>query len=343
MRGVKFEQLDALRFIAVLSVLVSHFHMFGMNEASQNFLGANGVNLFFVISGFLITLGLIRSKENEHKNQTVLLKFYVRRFLRIVPVYYLLLLVQYLFNHKRVADGILWYLSYTTNFYCIKIQDWGGLSHLWSLSIEEQFYFVWPFVILFVPKRFLLFAILSSVICSISLKALWLIQGASFWVLYMNPFMAIDTLAIGGLLAYLYHFHQNRLSEVLSNWIFISFSILQVLLFIIFSHKDSFEYTVFYRFAFGIFFFLIIGKVVFGVGGKIGRILLFKPFLYIGKISYGIYLFHIIVPGMMMGVKYPPEETFFRFCMYFSVTVAIASFSWYFVENPILKFKEKFD
>ena len=344
MQEKKFEQIDALRFFAVLPVLISHWSVSGLAEETQFMLASNGVNLFFAISGFLITLGLIRTREKEQSVQTSLWKFYVRRTLRIFPIYYLMLLLLWFFNHSKVADGIAWYLTYSTNFYCIKIQDWGGLSHLWSLAIEEQFYLVWPFLILFSTNQTLPITIGFAIVTSISFKIFWLLTGASFWVYYMSPLAVIDVLGLGALLSYFYYFQKEKLRLLLHNYIFIAIVILQLILMLYFrfDHRYQTIYQVFNRSSFGLFFVWIIGRSVFGFGGAIGYILTIRPILFIGKISYGIYLFHILIPGMLIGLKYPTSHIP-RFSLYFAVTIAICSVSWYLFESKILKIKDKFD
>ena len=97
MLGKKFIQVDALRFFAVLFVLFAHWGWSGSGISEQFNCGSRGVDLFFVISGFLITLGLIKSKTKEQSTGTSLYKFYARRFLRIFPAYYLALFLLWVF------------------------------------------------------------------------------------------------------------------------------------------------------------------------------------------------------------------------------------------------------
>ena len=106
MRIRKFEQIDGLRFIAVFSVLCAHWNFFANHFFNQISFASRGVDLFFVISGFLITLGLIRSKEKEQTIGTSLYKFYIRRFLRIFPVYYLTVFILVLVWHDRMMKAI---------------------------------------------------------------------------------------------------------------------------------------------------------------------------------------------------------------------------------------------
>jgi peptidoglycan/LPS O-acetylase OafA/YrhL len=344
MQGKKFEQIDSLRFFAVFPVLLTHWGLFNIPGVIDFMASSNGVNLFFTISGFLITLGLLQAKEKKEAAHTSLWKFYARRFIRIFPLYYLMLLALWFFNHTKVQDGIWWYLSYSTNFYCIKIHDWGGLSHLWSLALEEQFYLVWPFVILFIPRRILLFVIAASIAFSIAAKCYWLNQGASFWTFYMNPLAVVDVLGFGALLAFFYCFHQHRLRLWLYNKPFTIIVIFQLLL--IFGFKFSTHYAFIYdvldRASLGLFAAWLIGRAVYGFTGIIGYILNARPLKYIGKISYGVYLLHILVPGMLLGLKYP-ENPALRFCLFLAVTIAICSLSWYGFESKILKLKNKLE
>ena len=286
MQVQKFDQINTLRFFAVLPVLVVHWGLFDFSKSAEFSFAANGVNLFFAISGFLITLGLIRNKTDTEKSTGASLwKFYVRRVLRIFPIYYLMLLLLWFFNHGKVADGIWWYLTYTTNFYIIKIQNWGGLAHLWSLSLEEQFYLVWPFAILFTPRKFLPVLIGAVIVLSIAVKTYWLNTGASFWTYYMHPLAILDIVGLGGLLAYCYYFHEERLRSLLRNKIFTAFVFAQlavVILFRVFQHFNMY-YDILDRASFGLFSVWLIGRAVFGVDGVGGYILNSSPLQYIGK------------------------------------------------------------
>lgn len=344
MQEKKFEQIDALRFFAVLPVLTSHWKLFNISDSAQFLFASNGVNLFFAISGFLITLGLIRSKEKAKSIQTNLGNFYARRFLRIFPIYYLLLAAMWFLNHKRVANGILWYLCYATNFYCIKINDWGGLPHLWSLALEEQFYIVWPLFILLASKRMMPIIIAFSITLSLLFKTYCIYSHQSFWIYYMNPISVIDILGLGALLAYLYYYYQDKFIEILLNR-FVMFFVLFQLAFILYLRETKsaeFIYQIFNRFSFGLLSIWLIGRATIGFNGFIGSVFLARPIKYIGKISYGVYLYHIMVPGMLMGLKYPADNTL-RFILYFIVTIAISSISWKYLESKILNIKHKFD
>lgn len=305
--------------------------------------GSNGVNLFFAISGFLITLGLLKAKATQPLKVS-LIKFYIRRFLRIFPIYYLLLSILWVFDRSVVENGIWWYLCYMANFYSIKIQNWGGVGHLWSLSIEEQFYFVWPFLILLSPVRLLPLLFATTICLSILFKIYIIHIGAPWWIFYMNPLGVLDILSLGALLSYLYYFHPIRLKSILYNriWIALIFSQACLMFYFRFTEHYFFIYDIFNRLSFGIFSIWLIGRAIFGFDGIIGYILNLRILRYIGKISYGVYIFHPFIPDLFSFLKYP-SDSLLRFMIYFLLTILVSSFSWYFFESRILKLKEKFE
>ncbi len=136
-----FKQLDGLRFVAVFLVLIIHFAtIIGMHFSA----GYYGVELFFVISGFLITTILLKTEEPfgiAYK------KFIGRRTLRIFPIYYLTIFILFIIGNKYVHEYLIYCLTYTYNYIYFKVPV-NSISHFWSLGVEEQFYLFWPFLIL---------------------------------------------------------------------------------------------------------------------------------------------------------------------------------------------------
>jgi peptidoglycan/LPS O-acetylase OafA/YrhL len=168
-------QLDSLRALAVLSVSLLHFTPDVPNSFASSlkpiYLLFHGVPLFFVLSGFLITAILLRCRDIiRSNNQSVgftLRRFYIRRFLRIFPIYYLTLFVTALI-FKQVRSAFFWHLTYTTNIMVFLRDAWDTTStHFWTLSMEEQFYIIWPCIILLAPKKHLLKAILATVLLAV--------------------------------------------------------------------------------------------------------------------------------------------------------------------------------
>jgi hypothetical protein len=156
-------QLDGLRAFAVAAVVVYHFVPGGWNFAAYL-----GVKLFFTLSGFLITGILLKARETaetENQNRTnVLGRFYVRRFLRIFPLYYFVVTVAWVIDLEPTRKIIVWLLTYTLNIR----MAWQGyyeasFAHFWSLAVEEQFYLVAPWLVLFLPKKWIKPALIAVI------------------------------------------------------------------------------------------------------------------------------------------------------------------------------------
>lgn len=198
--------LDSLRGIAVLLVLLHHYRWLGV--------GWVGVQLFFVLSGFLITSILWETKDRELG--LYLLRFYRRRTVRIFPVFYAVLLLftaAYLLKGKPEAFGSLapWLFTYTYNFARFFEPDmvWSYFGHFWSLAVEEQFYLVWPLLVFTMSRRaFLWFAV---VLVGLGPVLRW---GAGAWFLaqdypdlraaqsvYTLPTSHLDAFALGALIS----------------------------------------------------------------------------------------------------------------------------------------------
>src|SRR5215217_8319326 len=147
-------QLDGIRFIAIALVLVEHLFV----EVNSVPVGATGVTIFFVLSGFLISRILLKSRDKNYDTpggfKKYLSKFLIRRTIRIFPVYYLVILLLFIFNVPPVREKLGWLALYGTNIYMAVYKTWmGSMDHLWSLAVEEQVYLFFPFLIFFVPKN----------------------------------------------------------------------------------------------------------------------------------------------------------------------------------------------
>ncbi len=149
MSGLTYQsRIDGLRFVAIFMVLLEHFAMFVGRPISAGFYG---VNLFFVISGFLITSILSRDKNTFKK---AYLNFLGRRSLRIFPIYYLTIFLLYVIQAPNINERIAYLLTYTYNYQYTRL-DFPGepYSPFWSLGVEEQFYLFFPFVALLLRNK----------------------------------------------------------------------------------------------------------------------------------------------------------------------------------------------
>jgi len=199
-------QLDGIRAFAVFGVIIDHWAS-AFPSRIREFtipldLSRFGVHMFFVLSGFLITSILLSTKSTGTPIRSALGHFYVRRILRIFPVYYATLLVACFFSDK-IRDAAAWHALYLTNIYTSSFGVWLPAGHFWSLAVEEQFYLVWPLVILAVPLRSIrAFAVLVLVLAPASRFLLYVLHGGPHLSIYTSLMTNLDLLCFGGLLAY---------------------------------------------------------------------------------------------------------------------------------------------
>ncbi len=355
-------QLDSLRFFAVLGVLISHFWI------PKNLLwlfrdmdwGWIGVHLFFVLSGFLITgilLDCRQMADNTFRSPFYFVRqFYFRRFLRIFPIYYFVIGIGLLFNFSPAREIWIWLVSYTSNIYITVFNTWiGQFSHFWSLAVEEQFYFFWPWIILFFPRKWISFTILLLIF----LAPLFRLYVYSVHRFDVSPFDFksgtftlgnLDSLGMGGLLALVKRSHiskqsvQNYLSRIL-----LPFGVFLYVTSLVLYHYRI-KPSVFFSlsdFAVSMIFVWLVSVTTVGVKGFFGRVLEFAPFKYLGKISYGIYVYHYFVPFLIapffsaMGFRYEmPGPT--NFILSSLVAIGFAALSWHIFEFPINNLKRHF-
>lgn len=199
------KQLDSVRAIAVILVIISHW------LPNQNILnripnGQIGVDIFFVLSGFLISKILLDSRDKARVQNvstfTVLKNFYIRRSLRIFPIYYLTIIVVYLvamYANTPIKDPFIYYATYTANFYFFEQQSWDVLlPHVWSLAVEEQYYLVWPWLVLLLNRKYVFPMIL--VFIAIGIGSQLLLSG--FRMSRILTFTCFDAFGLGSLLAW---------------------------------------------------------------------------------------------------------------------------------------------
>jgi peptidoglycan/LPS O-acetylase OafA/YrhL len=341
-------QLDAIRAIAVLMVLFQHYF-----PETENWLevGTIGVRVFFVLSGFLITGILLRGRrdaEGEGNPQgRVLRNFYVRRFLRIFPLYYAVLLATELLRFPPVRASFWWHAGYLSNFFLFRVGGaFDSVTHLWSLSVEEQFYLVWPWLILYLPRRWIMPTVLSAISIAPLFRAAILFSGRNAWQASILAPACLDTLGLGALLAIL----SQPEYRAIKNWALRTSFWIGIPLFLVtaiggfFFPSDWWALSL--GFSIGLWSMTLIDRAYTGFNGKIGAVLSFRPLTYLGLISYGIYIIHMFVGGIarrtLMAIGFhTPSETARAICMTL-FTIVLASASWKFFEKPINRLKKRF-
>ena len=364
-----YPALDGLRALAFLFVFFTHYN--GMA------FGWSGVDIFFVLSGFLITGILFDSCDDPHRARN----FYVRRTLRIFPLYYgimLLFLLSDPFLHWRFTWGWLVWPLYLGN-YARFIHPYAQhsameslanfqptahgshhhttlfLGHFWSLCVEEQFYLFWPWLVFWIrDRRKLLW------ICSLTLPFCLLLRWvanhtAPQWMLgnellYRATPFRLDALLLGGLLALVLRGPRSQLMLQLNRKIFpVVMGVL--LLCIALSHTPllhGFSFAENFQYWWGITVIDLMAAVAILEAIQPGtlayRALSFRPLRWLGRISYGAYVLHDIPHGVyrrFVEVHFPAHPTRVTAIVGFTMTILMAWLSFRFFESPFLDLKER--
>ena len=354
-KEARLPQLDGLRAMAVLAVLWYHWIPIGRTILGFG-LGELGVNLFFVLSGFLITgIVLDARAATPAENRRVLRRFYARRFLRLAPVYIATLVVLVLLAIPPYREAWLWHVTYLQNFYQqLHGRDlWG--SHLWTLAVEEQFYLVWPLFLLFAPKRLLGGLILLLILAApVSRWLAWSLEWG--WDPNLFTLGAHDCLGAGALLALLQRSISKREIDWITTWTGLAGAALITLSVLV----DNLVVTALRQNATGLIFAFVIWRAANGIRGPIGRFLQWGPSLYLGRISYGVYVIHGFAPALWLWFFYSapipgyrifarlglPEDLYqslpVQLFVNSSITFALAILSWHLLEIPLNHLKQRF-
>jgi peptidoglycan/LPS O-acetylase OafA/YrhL len=348
-------QLDGLRFFAVAGVMIGHWLTYSAMTEVGPMLASCGVNLFFVLSGFLITQILIESKLTADRSHGfVLRQFYIRRFLRIFPLYYLVLVLGWMARVPANGTNFAWFFTYTTNIViALKQGDCGYFSHLWSLAVEEQFYIIFPLVVLLVPYKKLPYAFVTMIVLGpVSRGVLFLLfrnNPLQPWLTYVSTPCCFDAFGIGAMLAYQKTTDAALLKKRLRKFMpFLGVLIGIIGLYFYSTHRPRLwlPISAFYRLGFCVFFFWVIGVASLNAfKGAAKRILENKVIIYLGKISYGIYVYHHFMPYIFekAGVDQRIPSIAAKAALYFVGTVCISALSWHLFEKPINGLKKYFN
>ena len=332
-------ELDGLRALAITLVMLRHFTavdapaagLGGILAATQT--GWIGVDLFFVISGFLIT-GICL----DHRGPGFLRAFYARRVLRIFPPYFALLAVcgmASLAFSRTLPRGFGWMLSFATNVDQARANDLNvvapPLTHLWSLAIEEQFYLAWPFLAACLPRRRSAFIALAALPTALAYR-LFLIVADRHVAAYVLTFARVDALAVGALLAFAV---RSRFAGVLTarrTWIGVGALPLALVI------GEAARYSCL---AIG---FGALLAVTCGGAGPVARLLRIRSVRWVGRRSYGMYLIHLPVVATLRALGWRSAsgwDVLFLAVVATAITLGLAEASWRTIEKPALSLKTR--
>jgi peptidoglycan/LPS O-acetylase OafA/YrhL len=318
-------------------------------------MGYIGVSFFFVISGFLISEILIRNKNKlrigELTAGNYFKNFYIRRILRIFPIYYLTVFFILRYNIDFCRPFGLYYLTYTSNFYNFFEQKLISFNYFWSLCVEEQFYFLFPVLIFLTPKQSLLKVIVAIILMGPIFRTI-IHLNAPNPVLFAHPFSSFDGFGLGAFIAYLRVEKGMTFEDILENPICKWAAYFAVSLFFIFStihyvlpgvsfmlYAEGLYYAII--FTLGGYFILKFGN---GFYGGLSLLINNRLLMYIGQISYSLYIFHqlLVKSSIHFGTeKYIPFDGYYK-TLYLFGLIVISTLSWYLFESPINNAKKYF-
>ncbi len=354
--------LDGIRGLAIVMVLLTHFGNSladepAVEESIKQILhrGWYGVDLFFVLSGFLITGILIDSLNSRSYFST----FYIRRILRIFPLYYFFLFFLYAIRRPLVGwiwgydpmpgVDLRWHLAYLSNWRADRGLNPDEATHMWSLAIEEQFYLVWPMIVYLVPRRLLGYVCLAGIACALGLREVLVLRHSWWEMLHRFTPVRMDTLLMGALMAIAYRDEtwRARCSRFLlpvgfffGAWFFAG----QVGLTARFHNRviSSIAETLDWSTAPAAFACLVFWAAT---GGRESRFLTSRLMTTFGRYSYGIYVWHVfawrLFPSTMIEGRPLPVKLLYILLLVV-VSCVFAWFSWNLLEQPFLKLKSRF-
>jgi len=359
------KQFDAIRAIAVILVIIWHW-------VPHNFLifplGNIGVDIFFVLSGFLITRILLLKKKSleqlpSNTNKvTAIGKFMMRRSLRIFPIYYLMLLVLY-FGASYLPNPMPvdweYYALYVQNylFYVRQSFPGGKVSPFWSLAVEEQFYLVWPWLLFYIPAKYIKHVLISGIIIGASCSFLFpLFLAKKEFTPVLTP-ACLQAFCLGGILSYVTVFKSKQLEGLyprikIFGLIAISIYIVVKLFSVNFFFQD--------RLLIALFTTWVLAVILLNKVGWFGVVLNNSMLVSIGKVSYGIYVYHNFIPVSFKAVLHFLKKNldsdllsklilnvetqsvlFYLLCTLLLLFISFSSY--YVIEKPLLSLKKYFD
>lgn len=385
--------LDALRFLAAFMVVFVHAfdawtgwfgvpYKFAAEDGSWTWIGRQfqnfthnlnfGVDIFFLISGFLITYLLIR--EKTEKKKVNIPAFFLRRILRIWPLYFFVIAICFFWFVPWLAPGyarlnitppVVNYkpeLFFYDNFYKLSVAKTNPdlvwpfpFAHFWSISIEEHFYLIWPFLVALVPIKRMPVVLVAIIVASTAYRAYAFYYMDEAWFhMYLNTLARIDALAVGGLAAW-WHYHHSFKLRVPPLWRLAFYIVLLWMLTVDNVHDWGTIFAVCFK---KLIYLLLIGvammNFVFNPDIKI-RLGPNNVFNYLGRCCFGIYLWgNILLQVIIIKIYNAPEhpvidwmnahlgngKTYWGIVISISLIVPVLSYE--LIEKPFMKLKGRF-
>ena len=327
----RIQEIDGLRGLAALAIVICHLWPW------EFAFGRVSVDLFFVLSGFLITQICL---ENHHK-PGFLFNFYARRGLRIWPIYYLCILVVSMFPmaDRTAIPHYLLYIQQIPRYWGGSTPYWLEMQHGWTLAIEEQFYMLWPALVMIAGRGRLKALVAGYLVAALVAKA----AGIPQWTLLTSG----HGLALGGLLAVLVTDPDlTRRPKVVARYATAAAATAAIFVVLRLALKETpfhAYWPVFVPLVTSLGFFALVGFISLNIGHRRLAVLRARPLIFLGTISYGLYLYHVPIHyGMHALIPYSSPYSMFTGWITFGLSMMLATASWYLIERPILALKDRF-
>lgn len=340
----RYSNIDQLRFIAALSVAMSHL-IISTNGSSLNLeiISSISVEVFFIISGFVLAPQIL--KVAKSKNINTYKVFLIRRWYRTIPLYILSLSLTSIILGQIFSFDFLKYLFFVQNFFKI-IVDVDYFSISWSLSVEEWFYIIFP-IFLFIffkfykydDQKLVMFASILFIFLILLIRFININEEEWGSNVRRVVLFRLDSIVFGFIL----YFYKDRIKDNLFNkiWLITSIILTSIIVFKILEINAS-KNIIFYKMIFHyivalwgllvVLFFYIIDK-------KIEKNYLIKFNLFLGRISYSIYLFHLLIIYIISLLNISLILTIFLFLF---AQIFVSSLLYYYFEKPILELRPSY-
>jgi peptidoglycan/LPS O-acetylase OafA/YrhL len=339
-------QLDGLRAIAMMAICWDHWRPAGW---SRIFPFEVFLFLFLVLTGYLITGSLLRERE-RHGDDTkpwrleALKNYHLRRGLRIMAPYYIALFLGLLVGAPDLYEAFGWYFFHLSNLHMASMDYWPqGTNHFWSLALQQQFYLIWPFVIWFTPRKWLV--VVMVLVTTVSPLARMCQDFFSQW--WASPqlltWMSLDYFGVGGLLAVAVNGGislRSRRLMCLSGLSWVAYALIFT------AHQQGLPTWGLRGLQQSFLALGLCGVIAIGISGVSGHfkwVLENRAIQRVGQLSFGVYLFHNLAPlltGKLFWFLWDkpftnPWGDFIRISLFAAVTWGLAEACWRWVETPL--------
>jgi len=336
-------QLDGLRGIAILAVISHHF---GFHPPSWIDWGPVGPNLFFALSGYLITVSLWKLREKGDIKGLgfgwLLAKFHAHRIVRLLPPIVVLLILGGAWGLPEYRSTWMWHITFLTNMFIVWNDTWvGSLSHFWSLSVQEQFYLLWPLVLL-VPRVCFPWAMLGVIIFAGLFRLDYILEGRSELARWFLLPASLDAFAAGGLVAWMQVRGWGGVARS-RKWAWLpwggavgALAFSRYLRFLPDTHPGTAAVEWFEC----LFFCWLLLCLVEAPQSWTVRFLAITPLRFVGKVSYGVYVFHALIAVVFaswldaVGL-HAEQHSLLRTLVLSAISIAVATASWKWFEQPL--------